>query len=603
MGTHFDDELRAEMAEWAGAGLRRELRASAQGADFVSNDYLGLAAHAEVARAAHAAVNAYGAGARASRSLGGGSPPDRAAEQACAQWLDAEDALLFTTGYQANLGLIPAIARNGDCVISDALVHASSIDACRLSRAKTVVFAHNDLEDLERALAGALDARRRIVLTEGVFGMDGDLAPLSAMAALCMQYSAQLVVDEAHSVGVLGPRGAGAWAAAEAAGAPRAALAARIVTGGKALGVQGAFVVGSRALREHLVNHARAFVFSTGASPAVAGALVAAIAVCPGADAERERALGHARRIATALDLPEPHSTIVPLVVGDGERALSMEQALTQRGLDARAVRPPTVPVGTSRLRIICHATNTDAEVERLIAALTELRQTTAPGASSAETRSAPALVICGTDTDVGKTVVSALLARAAARAGGVTYWKPVQTGDDSDTETVRALADSAGGHFKAPGYEFPLPASPHEAAAAFGATIEPAHLDELLAQHRRDACGTLLIELAGGLLVPLTNTLHQIDWVARHALPLVLVARSGLGTLNHTLLSLEALAARGLRPRALFLVGEAHKSNRATLARARGVTRVFEVPTFSLVEESKLDAWIASNDLGFLFT
>jgi dethiobiotin synthase len=213
--------------------------------------------------------------------------------------------------------------------------------------------------------------------------------------------------------------------------------------------------------------------------------------------------------------------------------------------------------------------------------------------------KSTSTLFVVGTDTGVGKTVVAALLGRAAAGRGRVRYWKPVQTGAESDTREVERLAAGCALEFAEPAYRFELPASPHEAAAAEGTTIRmerlDARLDGLLATP-----GTLIVELAGGLLVPLEEGRLQIDWLASRRPPLVLVARSGLGTLNHTLLSIEALEARGLVPRALVLVGRPHPSNRATLERRTSLP-VVEVPPFEPLDPAILDDWLAGHDLTFL--
>src|SRR5262245_51747126 len=259
MGSPLDRELAAELEQRAALGLRRDARlARPSGVDLGSNDVLGLARHPRVIAGARAALEEFGAGGRAARLLGGGSPLHERVEEAVAAWTGAEAALLFPSGYQANLGLVGALAGRGDALFSDERNPASLIDAARLSRAHVFVHAHLDLAELERQLGRARPARRRLVLTEGVFSMDGDAAPLAELDELCRRHDAWLVVDEAHSAGLLGPAGAGAWAALGARAESR--LAARVVTGGKALGVAGALVVGSRALREQLVNHARTFL-------------------------------------------------------------------------------------------------------------------------------------------------------------------------------------------------------------------------------------------------------------------------------------------------------------------------------------------------------
>ena len=327
----------------------------------------------------------------------------------------------------------------------------------------------------------------------------------------------------------------------------------------------------------------------------MSGALVKAIELARDAEPERARLQELTRRLRDEVGSHgADDSPIVPVVLGGTDAALAAAARLQERGLNVRAVRPPTVPENSSRLRVVCHAYNTAAEVDELLTALGT--ETPEEGLPVRPQRTARPLFVAGTDTGIGKTVVSALLARAAASRGAVSYWKPVQTGDDSDTRTVGELAGLAE-QLLDEGYAFALPASPHEAAAAEGAAVSPERLDDLLDEHSRRP-GTLLAELAGGLLVPLTDGYTQLDWLARRRPSLVLVARSGLGTLNHTLLSLEALRARHLEPRALFLVGERHPSNEATLRRMGGVPQVFEVPVFEPLDTAALDGWLAANDL-----
>lgn len=585
--------LRAEGQALAAAGRLRAIAPPSSGVDFTSSDYLGLARHPEVIAAAADAAREHGAGARAARLLGGGSPADGALEDEVASWLGAESALLFPSGFQANLGLVTALAGRGDALISDEFVHASLVDAARLSRARVLVHRHADLEDVARRLFAARGARRRIVLTEGVFSMDGDAPPLVELSEVCALHGALLVVDEAHAAGVLGPAGAGAWAAARERGALERVLAARVVTGGKALGVGAALVCGPRELREHLVNRARAFVFTTSPPPPVVGALRAAVRLARGLDVERARLHRNARELAARLDLPEPAAAILPLVVGASEAALALSGALRERGYEVRAARPPTVPEGGARLRIVVHAGHTLAELGGLADALGELRP--APPRPTPRPTLAPTTIVCGTDTGIGKTLVAALLARAAAARGPARYWKPVQTGPDSDTAEVARLAAGTELELVPPLFELPLPASPHEAAAAAGVRIDPADVRARLAELRRASPAPLIVELAGGLLVPYDGRSTQADLLAAEGLPIVLVARSGLGTLNHTALTLEALAARGLRLIALVLVGLPHPSNRATLAARPDVPAIFELPPLAAVTPEALDEWLAA--------
>jgi len=614
VAPELEESLGTELAAWKARGLLRHLHSptdqASRAGDFVSNDYLGLSQHPDIIEAGRGALSEYGAGARASRLLGGGSPLDEIAEAACADWLSAESALLFHSGFQANIGLVTSLVGRGDAIFSDAYNHASLVDASRLSRAEIFVHRHFDLEQLSSQLALSQGARRRLVLTEGVYSMDGDLSPLVEMAEICARYDAWLVVDEAHSAGMLGPEGAGAWAAAIEAGADPSALVARTVTGGKALGANGAFLVGSKTLSEHLVQRARSFVFSTAVSPAVSGALGKAIEICRSADTLRNLARSTATHIARELGLPAPGSTILPVVIGDNEQAVAVAAELRLENLQVKAVRPPTVPEGTARLRIATHAYNSPEAVKHLVTMLAKVQGKIERLAPEVRSRSeltlksrSPGLFVSGTDTDVGKTVVSALLALFAARRGPVRYWKPVQTGTDLDTTTVAEIAKHENFESGEPCYSFPLPASPHAAAADVGKSIHVPTLDQALRHERsQNPEAPLIIELAGGLLVPYTSEVTQLGWLAAHRLPIVLVARSGLGTLNHTMLSLEALHARGLHPEVLFLVGKPHPSNRATLEQMSGIRAIYELPHFGEPTREALEGWLDENDLRPLF-
>jgi dethiobiotin synthase len=374
-------------------------------------------------------------------------------------------------------------------------------------------------------------------------------------------------------------------------------LAARVVTGGKALGSGGALVACSARLRAHLIDRARTLAFTTALPPAVVGALRRGLASCSARGRSPLARAALASKLAGALGLPAPAGAIVPVLLGAPERALEAAARLRAAGLDVRAVRPPTVPEGKSRLRLVCHAFNTDEELARLTTHLRRELQVPLHKPPPAP-QLASALIVAGTDTNVGKTVVSALIARAASRRGPSAYWKPVQTGEESDTAEVGRLAGPLVRRLS-PAYHFARPASPHEAAAAEGARVDVAHIDALLDAHRAALPGTLLVaELAGGLCVPWTLERSQIDWLARHRLPIVLVARSGVGTLNHTLLSLEALRARSLEPRALFLVGAPHESNRETLRALGSLQALYEVDVLDPLDGAALDAWIDAQDL-----
>jgi 8-amino-7-oxononanoate synthase len=333
-------------------------RGRLDGADvvsFASNDYLGLATHPAVVTAARDALERWGTGATAARLVVGSRPIHSALEAALARWKQAERALLFPSGYAANLGVLAAIADAGTLICSDELNHASIVDGCRLARAEVAVYPHRDVTRLERLLHRAA---RAVVVTESIFSMDGDRAPLADIASLCARHEALLVVDEAH--GVLDP--------------PLELGAAEVVRVGtlsKFLGSIGGYVAGPSALIDLLLNTARPFVFTTASSPADAAAGLAALDVFRSAEggALRERLAQLVQRVA-----PGHPSPIIPVVLGAEREALEASRWLLERGLLVPAIRPPTVPPRTSRLRVTLSAAHSDGEVERLTGALAELR-------------------------------------------------------------------------------------------------------------------------------------------------------------------------------------------------------------------------------------
>lgn len=361
--------LAEELDELAGAGLLRDPSGgvSPPGALVLcSNDYLGYSALPWPAVEPPA-------GAGASRLVSGNHAAHVKAEQEIACWLDADAALLFSSGYAANVGTLSALARPGDVIISDALNHASLIDGSRLSRASIVIVPHLDAGAVERALQDAAGARRRWVVTESIFSMDGDTPDLARLRAACDAHDAALVVDEAHALGVLGPRGAGLCAQVSV----RADV--RIGTLGKALGLHGAFVVGSAALRTYLWNRARSFVFSTGISPALAAAAGERVRRAAADDAGRQRlhaASDHLRAGLAELGAPIPSSArgpILPWILETPSAAVAASRRLAERGILVQPIRPPTVPPGTSRLRITATAALSSSDVERALAAFAEV--------------------------------------------------------------------------------------------------------------------------------------------------------------------------------------------------------------------------------------
>ncbi len=363
--------LRAAEARRARHGERGI--AAARGIDFCSNDYLGLRHDPRLAAAAQAAATLHGSGTGSARLLRGTSPVHDELEAELAGWKGAEACLLFNTGFQCNATAIPALAGAGDTVFSDRLNHASLVDGCRLARlagAEVQVYRHLDLGDLERRMeARPAGTGLALVVTDAVFSMDGDAADLPGLVALCERHGALLLVDEAHATGVLGATGAGL---AEAQGV-RGRIPLLMGTLGKALGSFGAFVACPAALRDHLVNTCRGFIFSTALPAPVAAAALEGLRLARAEPWRRELSLAHASALRAALGLPAGPSAIVPVHVGGNAEALRLAADLQARGLDVRAIRPPTVPEGQARLRITTGAHLRDADVDRLAAALTAL--------------------------------------------------------------------------------------------------------------------------------------------------------------------------------------------------------------------------------------
>lgn len=339
---------------------------------FCSNDYLGLATHPEVKQAAIDACREVGVGAGASRLVSGDHPYLRALEQALSAHFATEAALVFPTGYHANLGVLTSLAGPEDLILSDALNHASLIDACRLSRAKVLVYAHASASHAAQVLQNELNQRRfrRVLLvTESLFSMDGDVAPLRALQALCLAHNASLIVDEAHAVGCLGPGGRGLCAA------NGVTPDLRIGTLGKSLGASGGFALTSSIVRDHLINRARTFIFTTALPAPLAAAALAALKVAASEEGDQLRAclVSRIAQLQGALGLHGPLSPIVPLVMGSDLAAVEASSHLRAQGLFVQAIRPPTVPEGTSRLRLTLSASHTASQVSALAEALRAL--------------------------------------------------------------------------------------------------------------------------------------------------------------------------------------------------------------------------------------
>ena len=381
--------LTAELAEIKAAGLTRRRRvlespcgriAAVDGREmlnFASNDYLGLAGNREIAQAMADGTMQWGAGSGASHLVSGHLAPHEQLEQEIAAFTGFPRALTFSTGYLANLAVTPTLAGRGDAVFADKLNHASLIDAMQLAKANGADvqrYPHNDMAALEKMLA-ASSATTKVIVSDAVFSMDGDLAPLPLLFALAERYDAWLIIDDAHGFGVLGPHGKGSLGHFNLPASPRIVLMGTL---GKAAGVGGAFVAGSATAIEYLLQKGRSYIFTTAAPPAVACALSKSLQLIGAGDALRSSLMARIGQLRDGLAglplklLPSP-TAIQPLIVGDNEAAVGLSKALWERGLWVPAIRPPTVPKGTARLRISVSAAHTAADIESLIAALKEL--------------------------------------------------------------------------------------------------------------------------------------------------------------------------------------------------------------------------------------
>lgn len=378
------DSLGAEFAALDAAGLRRRRRTitARRGADvevdgrhainFCANDYLGLADHPALTEAAIAGAKRWGVGSGASHLVSGHFTAHEAAERRLAAFVGCEAALLFSTGYMVNSGILSALVGRGDAIFADRLNHASLVDGALLSRAGLHRYPHADLAALERQLEES-SAQHKLIVTDSVFSMDGDIAPLEGLFALAERHDAWLVIDDAHGFGVIGPQGRGALRAF-GIDSPRVIY---IGTLGKAAGVAGAFVAGAAPVVEWLLQKTRTYIFTTGAPPLLAETICAAVDLIEAGDARREHVARLIRLLREGLDRPQrliaSPTPIQPLVIGENQAAVSLANALFDEGLWAPAIRPPTVPQGTARLRISLSAAHTDAHVESLASAINRL--------------------------------------------------------------------------------------------------------------------------------------------------------------------------------------------------------------------------------------
>ncbi|MBI5186351.1 MAG: 8-amino-7-oxononanoate synthase [Nitrospinae bacterium] len=378
MSFHFQEFLSKEINLLREEGLLRELKTihGAQGpwVDLggrrtlllCSNDYLGLASDHQVTGAFTSGVEEFGTGSGASRLISGNRSPHEGLEKAIAQFKGTESALLFNSGYHANIGAIPALFGEGDLILSDELNHASLIDGCRLSKARVLKYPHKDCASLKKMLRENSGCKKKLVLTDGVFSMDGDIAPLPGIVELAGQFEAVVMVDDAHATGVLGPGGKGTLGHF---GLEPDCVDIQMGTLGKALGCFGAFVAGKKELTQFLTNKARSFIYTTALPPALAAAACKALEIAGRDQCRRDRLWENVRFFKEGLeklgfDIMGSETPIVPIFIGDPVKTMKISACLLEKGLFVQGIRPPSVPEGKSRLRAALSASHTMEDLE-----------------------------------------------------------------------------------------------------------------------------------------------------------------------------------------------------------------------------------------------
>ncbi len=553
------DHLIAAADQRATTGMARRLRSRPADdglIDVASNDYLSLARDPRLIAAAVQATRDWGTGATASRLVVGALDLHAELEAALAEFVGAESALLFSSGYLANLGMLTALADADTLLLSDEFNHASLIDGCRLSRGTIEVYPHCDVEAVERALARRSHTRA-LVVTDAVFSVNGELAPLGRLHEVARRHGAVLLIDEAHAIGVVGPGGRGAAAQAGIAGQPDVVQS---LTLSKSLGAQGGAVLGAAPVVDAMINTSRSLIFDTGLAPAAAAAARAALDVLvaepdlPGLVLGKAAAL-RAEALAAGWQCHPSQGAVVSALVGDPTAALAAQAECARHGVSVACFRPPSVPAGESCLRLTARAGITSEQVAQVGRALRAARSVVT-GALGTQ-RPGRIRLVTGTGTGVGKTIVTAALATLAAAAGGrVTVVKPVQTGllpgEEGDVQVVARLAGPEVRCVEFHRYRDPL--APEAAARVAG---EPAPtVGDLAAEiHSLTADADLvLVEGAGGAMVRFNSAGETFADLAvalsqgtTEPCDVVVVADPMLGTLNHTALTLEALAAREL--------------------------------------------------------
>ena len=518
---------------------------------FASNDYLGLTAHPAVIDAAHQALDRWGAGTGGSRLITGARPVHRELEREIAAWRGTDRAVLFPTGFAANLGVLSTLGGAGVRIISDSLNHASIIDGTRLARAEVMVWPHQDLEVLEDLIAAAPGPT--LVVADTVFSMDGDVLDVAAVAAVCRRHGSLLVLDEAHAV--LGPNPTDH----DLAGVD----VVRVGTLSKTLGSLGGFAACSETVADVLVNTARSSIFTTALTPADTAAGLAALRIVRSPEGDSLRAVlrGHVDRLA-----PGHPSPIVPVVLGDETRAVAAATALLHAGLLVPAIRPPTVAPGSSRLRITFSAAHTEAQVDHLLATLATVAtvatldrpkalraaEAVAPedGVGGSGGRPRRVVLVIGTATEVGKTWVGAATLRALRDRGAtVAARKPAQSFDPADphptdAQVLAAATGEATSQVCPPHRSYTVAMAPPMATDVLG--LPAPTLAELVAELTwpDEAPDIGWVETVGGPRSPIAVDGDAVDLAdALRPDRVVLVADAGLGTINSVLLSIAPFA------------------------------------------------------------
>lgn len=374
----LDECLRKRLDQTKVAGLHRKLRTmntaplpkmliDGKGQlVFSSNNYLGLASDRRLVYAAETILHEFGVGSSGSRLTTGHTDWHRRLEEKIAQFKQTEASLLFSSGFLANVGVLSSLPEKGDVILSDQLNHASIIDGCRLSKAVTVIYHHIDMDELEEKLRETSHYQRRFIVTDGVFSMDGTIAPLDQILSLAKRYDAIVIVDDAHATGVLGENGRGT---SEYFGVQPDVV---IGTLSKAVGTEGGFVAGSKVLIDFLLNHARTFIFQTAMPPAICAASYAALEVIEESNEKRQKLFSNVKKIKTSLvemgfDLKGELTPIIPVIIGDATKAVMFAEKLQENGIFAPAIRPPTVPVGESRIRLTVTSDHTSNDIDDLL--------------------------------------------------------------------------------------------------------------------------------------------------------------------------------------------------------------------------------------------